>query len=57
MHTQCPECDLIFTPEKHGDEIIRLRAENARYREALEFLKREYNGLVWRVAEKALKGE
>lgn len=36
MHTQCPECDLIFTPEKHDDEIMRLRAKNTRYRDVLE---------------------
>ena len=45
--------------EKTSDmqkEIETLRAENARYRGALEFLKREYNGLVWRIADNALKG-
>lgn len=36
-HTKCPECNLIFTPKNHEDEIKTLRAENARYREALEF--------------------
>lgn len=40
-----------------SEVVLKLLEENARYREALEFLKREYNGLVWRVAEKALKGE
>lgn len=34
-HTKCPECNLIFTPKNHEDEIKTLRAENARYREAL----------------------
>ena len=37
MHTKCPECNLVFTPENHDDEIKILRAENARYRKALEF--------------------
>lgn len=38
------------------EKIVKLEAENARYRGALEFLKREYNGLVWRIADNALKG-
>lgn len=37
-HTKCPECNLIFTPKNHEDEIKTLRAENARYRKALEFI-------------------
>jgi|LakMenEpi03Aug12_release.lakeMendotaPanAssembly.Ray.scaffolds.fasta_scaffold00313_84 hypothetical protein len=35
-HTKCPECNLIFTPKNHEDEIKTLRAENARFRDALE---------------------
>jgi len=44
MHTQCPECSLMFTPENLQIEldaalmvIANLKAENARYRAALEF--------------------
>ena len=35
-HARCPECDLIFSPEWHTNELFHLKAENARYREALE---------------------
>ena len=42
--------------DRLNQEIEELKAENARYRGALEFLKREYNGLVWRIADNALKG-
>ena len=35
-HARCPECDLIFSPEWHTNELFHLKAENARYRKALE---------------------
>lgn len=75
MQTQCPECNLMFTPENLQNEldaalmvIANLKAENARYRDALTFIA-EGNiaqSSIWvnyideayqQIAREALKGE
>jgi hypothetical protein len=46
--------DLGF--QKAQAEIDRLKAENARFREALEYIDSQYNGQAGDIAREALKG-
>ena len=67
MHTKCPECDLVFTPEElhtemHINSLIenieKLEAENVRYRAALEFYADDESCTDdCSIARKTLKGE
>ncbi len=51
---QYGSCNVFHVIEKY--EIDRLKAENARLREALEYIDSQYNGHAGDIAREALKG-
>lgn len=48
--------DYVGIVIKNTDEIDRLKDENARFRESLEYIDSQYNGHAGDIAREALKG-
>jgi len=56
IHTSCPECSTIFTPEPHWTDLTKLKTENARLREALKYYAYIQSKADQSIAHEALTG-